>query len=110
MKISYQDIEDSLRFHCRPGPCLHRASNDDRCLVGALCEGRAIQRQSIWCAGLSSLSRSSNQTNEIDQGNRMNQRPATRRENGSYHRFSLPDGRAPAPRRSPRLAVSSAPS
>ena len=24
--------------------------------AGALCEGRAIQRQSIWCAGLSCLS------------------------------------------------------
>jgi hypothetical protein len=82
MKISYQDIEDSLRFHCRPGPCLHRTSNDDRCLVGALCEGRAIQRQSIWCAGLAGLSRSSNHTHEPDLRNQMDQIPATRREMG----------------------------
>jgi hypothetical protein len=33
------------------------------------------QRQSIWCAGLSCLSRSSNQTNEIDQKDQMNQIP-----------------------------------
>ena len=33
--------------------------------VEAVCEGG--QRQSIWCAGLSYLSRSSNQTNETDQ-------------------------------------------
>ena len=52
----------------------------ERCygLMGALCEGRAIQRQSIWCAGLSCLSRSLNQTNKRDQINRMNQFPATR--------------------------------
>jgi hypothetical protein len=49
-------------------------------MVGALCEWRAIQRQSIWCAGLSRLSGSSNQTNEIDEGDQMNQIPATRLE------------------------------
>jgi hypothetical protein len=45
-----------------------------------LCEGRVIQRQSIWCAGLSCLSGSSNQTNETDRRNQMNQLLATRRE------------------------------
>ena len=48
--------------------------------AGVLCEGRAIQRQSIWCAGLSCLSRSSNQTNKTDQRDQMNQLPATSRE------------------------------
>jgi hypothetical protein len=54
--------------------------------VGALGEGRAIQRQPIWCAGLSCLSRSSNQINQKDQMDHideMNQVPATRREMGS---------------------------
>src|SRR5438034_358161 len=32
---------------------------------------------SIWCAGLSCLYRSSNHASEIDQGNQMNQLPAT---------------------------------
>lgn len=52
----------------------------------AVCEVRGIQRQSSWCAGLSSLPRSSNQTNQknqIDEMNQMNQIPATRREIGS---------------------------
>ncbi len=79
MKIIYQDIGNSLRFHCRPGPCLRRALKSDYCSVGALCEGRIIQRQSIWCTALSCLSRSSNQTNELDQRNQMNQIPAMRR-------------------------------
>jgi len=39
---------------------------DRRECTGALCEGRAIQRQSIWYAGLSCLSRSSSQINQID--------------------------------------------
>ena len=39
----------------------------------------AIQRRSIWCAGLSCVSRSSNPTNETDR-NQMNQIPAPRRE------------------------------
>ena len=45
--------------------------------------GRAIQRQSIWCAGLSCLFCSLNekdQTNKINQIDEMNQLPATRRE------------------------------
>ena len=42
----------------------------------------AIQRQSIWCAGLFGLSRSTNQTNETCGENQMNQIPATRREMG----------------------------
>ena len=42
----------------------------------SLSEGRAIQRQSIWCAGLSCLSHSSNQTNETDQRDQMDQIPA----------------------------------
>jgi hypothetical protein len=46
-------------------------------MVGALCEGRAIQRQSIQCAGQSGLSRSSNQTDQIDETKQI---PATRRE------------------------------
>ena len=48
--------------------------------VRALCEGRRIQRQSIWCAGLSCLSRSSNHTHETDRRNQMNQIPAPRGE------------------------------
>ena len=36
-----------------------------------------IQRQSIWCAGLSCLFRSSNQANETDQTDQMDQIPAT---------------------------------
>src|SRR5437773_4014496 len=66
--------------------------------VGALCEERAIQRQSIWCAGVSCLSRSSNQTNESDQTNQidqMNQLPAMRR--GMSHcktLKALPQGRS----------------
>ena len=42
--------------------------------------------RSIWCAGLSSLSRSSNQihqknqTDEMNQSNQMHQLPVTRRE------------------------------
>jgi len=46
-------------------------------------KGGAIQRQSIWCAGLSGLPHSSNDTNhinQIDQTDQMNQLPATRRE------------------------------
>ena len=43
----------------------------------------AIQRQSIWCAGLFGLSRSTNQTNETCGENQMNQIPAARREMGS---------------------------
>jgi len=39
-----------------------------------------IQRQSIWCAGLSGLSCSSHHTHETDRSNQMNQLPATRRE------------------------------
>ena len=35
--------------------------------------------RSIWCAGLSSLSRSSNQTNQKDQIDEMNQPPAMHR-------------------------------
>jgi hypothetical protein len=58
----------------------HLFPGDDCCIVGALCKGRAIQRKSIWCASLSCLSRSSNQTNEIDEGDQMNQIPATRLE------------------------------
>jgi len=53
---------------------------DDCCLVGVLYEERAIQIQSIWCAGLSGLARSSNhtnQTNQIDQRDQMSQIPAT---------------------------------
>jgi len=38
------------------------------------------QGRSIWCAGLSCFSRSSNQTNQKDQIDQMNQIPATRRE------------------------------
>jgi len=37
-------------------------------------------RQSIWCAGLFCLSRSSNHTPETDQRDQMNQLPATRQE------------------------------
>ena len=55
---------------------IHHSVDD----VGAWCEGRAIQRQSIWCAGLSCLSRSSNHTHETGRKNQMNQIPATRRE------------------------------
>ena len=36
-------------------------------------EGRAIQKQSIWCAGLSCLSGSSNRTNETDRRNQIDQ-------------------------------------
>jgi hypothetical protein len=43
-------------------------------------KGGAIQRQSIWYAGLSGLARSSNHTHETDRRNQMNQFPATRRE------------------------------
>jgi hypothetical protein len=43
-------------------------------------EGRAIQRQSIWCAGLAGLSRLPNHTHETDRRNQMDQIPATRRE------------------------------
>jgi len=45
-----------------------------------LSEGHGIQRQSIWCADLSYLARSSNQineTNQIDQKDQMRQIPAT---------------------------------
>ena len=51
-----------------------------------VCVGRAIQRRSIWCAGLSCLARSSNQinqknqTDEINQKDQTNQLPVTRRE------------------------------
>jgi hypothetical protein len=37
--------------------------------------GRAIQRRSIWCAGLSGLFHSSNHVNETDRKNQMNQIP-----------------------------------
>ncbi len=37
-------------------------------------EGRGIQRRSIWCTGLSGLSRSSNQINQKNQTDEMNQR------------------------------------
>jgi hypothetical protein len=40
---------------------------DQREGVGALCERRVMESQSIWCAGLSCLSRSSNQANRKDQ-------------------------------------------
>ncbi len=46
----------------------------------SLCEGRAIQKQSIWCVGLSCRSRLSNQTAEKNQKDQMNQLPAPRRE------------------------------
>ena len=39
-----------------------------------------VMRQSIWCAGLFCLSRSSNHTPETDQRDQMNQLPATRQE------------------------------
>jgi hypothetical protein len=42
--------------------------------------GGAIQRQSLWCAGLSCLSGSSNQPNEIGQGKQMSKTLATSRE------------------------------
>jgi hypothetical protein len=42
--------------------------------------GEGDSEQSLWYAGLSCLSRSSNQTNEADQRNKMDQIPATRRE------------------------------
>jgi hypothetical protein len=61
-----EENQDILLFQGWPGPLR--------------CEGRAIQRQSSWCAGLACLSRSSNQPNEADQRNQMNQLPATRRE------------------------------
>ncbi len=51
--------------------CHRLASKDGGCLVGALCEGRAIQRQSIWCAGLTGLARASNQTNQKNQTGEM---------------------------------------
>ena len=38
------------------------------------CEGRVIQKQSIWCAGLACLSRSSNHTIETDQRDRIDQK------------------------------------
>jgi hypothetical protein len=44
------------------------------------CEMKAIQRRSIWCAGLSCLARSTNHTHETDRRHQMNQIPATRRE------------------------------
>jgi len=43
-------------------------------------EGRGIHKQSIWCAGLSCLSRSSNQINQLDWTNQTDQITATRRE------------------------------
>jgi len=51
-------------------------------MVGALSEGRVIQRQSSCCAGLSCLFRSSNQINQMDQTNQIDQTdqtPATHR-------------------------------
>jgi len=56
----------------------------------ALREGRGIQRQSIWCVGLSCLSRLSNQINETDQTDQMNQLPDTRHEVVSGPDFFLP--------------------
>jgi len=44
--------------------------------VGAVCEAMAIQRRSIWCAGLSYLARSSNHTDETDRRSQMHQLPA----------------------------------
>ncbi len=43
-------------------------------------EGRAIQRQSIWCVSPSCLSRSSNHIQERDPENQMSQIPDTGRE------------------------------
>jgi hypothetical protein len=57
----------------------------------------AIQRRSIWCAGLSGLARSSNHTHETDRRNQMHQLPTTRREMVScplparlYSQYPLP--------------------
>jgi hypothetical protein len=76
---SRSEIE-TFRVFRSLGPYIRLASDDDCCIAGAVCEGRGIQRQSIWYAGLSGLSRTSNQTNETDRRNQMNQIPATRRE------------------------------
>ena len=48
--------------------------------MGGLCEGRAIRRQSIWCAGLSCLFHSLNEMDQTNQTNEMNQIHAMRRE------------------------------
>jgi hypothetical protein len=42
-------------------------------MVWELCVrwGGAVQRQSIWCAGLAGLARSSNHTHEIGRSNQM---------------------------------------
>ena len=78
---------DILLFKGRPRPFLRRAAFSpaqpqattavlwERCVRGG-----GIQRQSICCAGLACLSRSSNQTAEKDQKDQMNQLPAPRRE------------------------------
>jgi hypothetical protein len=47
----------------------------ERCVRGG-----GVQKRSIWCAGLSCLSGSPNQTIEIDQGNQRDKPPATCRE------------------------------
>jgi hypothetical protein len=60
--------QDAFSFSRRPG--------------SSWCERRAIQRQSIWCAGLSGLARSSNRTHDTDRRNQMNQLLATRCKTG----------------------------
>jgi hypothetical protein len=52
----------------------------DCCLVGSLCEGKGDSEAVYQVAGLTCLSRSSNQTKGTDRRNQMNQISATRRE------------------------------
>ena len=65
------DIGESLRFHCRPGPCLRRAWKVDGCVEEpGMRGGRFADSLSGWF-GLSGLSRS--QPNKLNKPKKPDQ-------------------------------------